>query len=304
MNAFVAKGGKMAIRLTRKPITQKHRPSKRVSIRVAKRLRLLVMAGCITTIVSSSGCNIVGNACKLVKRGNRLDDCMIGYRNSVLAAKAWHNEKHCFKNRRHVNDYKAGFMKGYADVATGSDGCVPAVAPQEYLGWRYQSPDGQQSVNAWFAGYPLGVRAAERDGVGNWGQIRPMGRNTSQAITNQYQPYVPDPTPESPFYEEPSTPPLPQVDPSSSPATGSAGDMNLEPSSQDPPLPVDAGDSMIEPDIPSLDSARDVMDLPDSFGSVPGGSIPSASVGDTPIGDTGAVSETITDQGELPFSFE
>ena len=127
---------------------------------------------------------------------------MIGYRNSVLAAKAWHNEKHCHKKHCHLSDLKNGFMQGYSDVATGSDGCVPAVAPRSYMGWKYQTPDGQARVNAWFEGYPLGVRAAERDGVGNWGQIRPMGMNSASAITNQYPAYVEDSEEESPFYEE------------------------------------------------------------------------------------------------------
>ncbi|WP_145420906.1 hypothetical protein [Planctomycetes bacterium K23_9] len=134
---------------------------------------------------------------------------MIGYRNQVLAAKAWHEQKHCFANRKHQRDFKAGFMQGYMDVADGSNGCVPSVAPSSYWGWRYQSADGQNAVNAWFAGYPQGAQLAEQDGVNSWSNIRPSGANAPQ---QRQAVFVPPPVPsegryedENPFYGEPKS---------------------------------------------------------------------------------------------------
>ncbi len=109
------------------------------------------------------------NAFKQIQRHDCLDDFMIAHRNRVFAAKAWYREQHCHKNRPHLDEFKAGFLQGYMDIAEGGDGCLPCVAPDQFWGWRYQSPDGQAAINAWFAGYPLGIKAAEQDGVGHWG---------------------------------------------------------------------------------------------------------------------------------------
>ena len=109
-----------------------------------------------------------------VSHNDVLDDFMVNYRNRAWSAKAWHRYKHEFCDKRHLADFCAGFRQGYQDVATGADGCTPAMAPPEYWGWRYQSPEGQAKVNAWFEGYPLGAKAAEEDGIGGWGHIRTM----------------------------------------------------------------------------------------------------------------------------------
>lgn len=156
------------------------------------KLRMLLTAGCLGILVSSSvGCTAYSVACKKLRRTECLDKFMIGYRNSALAAKAWHREKHRFRKRgnlKFMKDFEAGFLQGYIDVANGSDGCVPAIAPPKYWGWRYQSDIGQQGVNAWYAGYPLGVKAAEQDGVGNWGTIRPIGLQSAMANSMVFMP--------------------------------------------------------------------------------------------------------------------
>ncbi|WP_253158157.1 hypothetical protein [Stieleria tagensis] len=136
---------------------------------------------------------MLSNATRQIKDAHCLDDFMIAHRNKVLAAKAWYREKDCHCNQAHLAEFKAGFMQGYADVANGSNGCVPLTAPSEYWGWRYQSPDGQAAVNAWFAGYPLGAKAAEQDGVGNWGMIRPMGRHQYNPATAEAPAMMPMP---------------------------------------------------------------------------------------------------------------
>lgn len=175
-------------------------------ISTRSRLASIVAMGFIALLVgSSTGCSLTSGSCRFMKKQACLDDFMIGYRNKALAAKAWHCEKHCFKDHCNIRDIQAGYMAGFADVAAGSDGCIPAIAPSEYWGWRYQSADGQAGVNAWFQGFPMGVRAAERNGVGNWGQVRPQGANVprqKQAVFTP--PGRRDATDEkdNPFYEE------------------------------------------------------------------------------------------------------
>lgn len=118
-----------------------------------------------------SGCTAVSGLSGSIRNSECMNDFMLSYRNSALAAKAWHDQKHCFANQPHIKHFEAGFRSGYVDVASGSNGCTPAVAPREYWGWKYQSPEGQAKVAAWFAGYPLGAKAAEEHGLQHWSYI-------------------------------------------------------------------------------------------------------------------------------------
>ncbi len=162
----------------------------------------------------------------------------MGYRNRMLASKAWHQRKHCYANRACQRDFKAGFMQGYIDVAEGGNGCVPAVAPSEYLGWRYQSADGQQSINSWFAGYPLGAQVAQQEGVGNWSSIRPTG---AQARQQRQAVFVPSPIDETqsmngnPFYQDSKSNNQYPYEPVQDDATNRGGnELNLDESPADP----------------------------------------------------------------------
>ncbi len=147
--------------------------------------RRIVALGCLGLLVSTSGgCTLFTGAVQLLTRHDACDEFMIGYRNSALAAKAWHREKVHFRNHPFLDNVRDGFIAGYIDVAEGGSGCVPAVCPPEYWGWRYQSADGQRACNAWFEGFPIGAKAAEEDGVGHWSYIRPAGvANPSDAKT-------------------------------------------------------------------------------------------------------------------------
>ncbi len=150
-------------------------PNQPSSVR-RRKLRFL-----LTTIVvasaglcSGSGCTMVNGFHQAIANNDALDQFMVAHRNRAWSAKAWHRYKHCYCDKRHQADFCAGFRQGYEDAANGGNGCTPAIAPQSYWGWRYQSPEGQAKVNAWFEGYPLGAKAAEEDGLGSWGSIRTM----------------------------------------------------------------------------------------------------------------------------------
>lgn len=153
---------------------EKLHPRSRINSRTSLRRRLL--ASCLALVVTgSTGCTVLTNACQQLQEHEALDEFMISHRNKVMAAKAWYRQSHCFADHRHPEALKEGFIAGYVAVAEGGDGCVPSLAPSKYWGWRYQSAAGQQAVNAWFAGYPLGAKAAEQAGIGHWSQIRPAG---------------------------------------------------------------------------------------------------------------------------------
>lgn len=138
----------------------------------SRRIRgLLVAATMSSMLVPSSGCMLVNGMQRALTRHDSCDEFMLNYRNRAWAARAWLCQQDRYANHCYVADLEAGFRQGYEDVAAGGNGCLPAVCPQSYWGWQYQSADGQARMNAWFEGYPLGVKAAEQDGVGHWGNI-------------------------------------------------------------------------------------------------------------------------------------
>ncbi|TWT98646.1 hypothetical protein [Stieleria varia] len=163
--------------LAQRSLTQRNKSHEIRRYARRQSLRRIVLAGLAAVIVAgSTGCTSLSSGFrKAFNQSDCIDDFMIGHRNRVMALKAWYRERDCHCNKQNLDEFQAGFIQGYIDVAEGSDGCTPAVAPSEYWGWKYQSPNGQCAVNSWFAGYPLGVKAAEQDGVGHWGEIRPTG---------------------------------------------------------------------------------------------------------------------------------
>ena len=138
----------------------------------SRKRQLLLMATLGLLISPSVGCTMATGFGQNMAGNHALDDFMIGYRNQAWAAKAWQCRKQRFCNKQFLGDFEKGFRAGYESVAQGGNGCVPAVCPQSYWGWQYQTADGQARMNAWFEAYPMGVAAAEEDGIGNWSQVQ------------------------------------------------------------------------------------------------------------------------------------
>ncbi|WP_143543759.1 hypothetical protein [Rhodopirellula sp. MGV] len=137
-------------------------------------MRSLALAGTAALILTgSAGCSILTNAYSYARKSDCLDDFMLSHRNKVFAQRAWFREASCHAGQANLSEFKAGFIKGYIDVANGGSGCTPSVAPSQYWGWKYQSPGGQAAIGAFFAGYPYGAKAAEQDGLSNWSNVRP-----------------------------------------------------------------------------------------------------------------------------------
>lgn len=154
-----------------------------------RRVRGLFIAATMASLVAPlAGCMFISGAQRALTRNDALDEFMVNYRNRAWAARAWLCRQDQFDTHCYPSDLEAGFRQGYEDVAAGGSGCLPAVCPQSYWGWQYQSADGQSRMNAWFEGYPLGVQAAEQDGIGLWG-------NVATAFPNQQPAPIPPTSP-------------------------------------------------------------------------------------------------------------
>ncbi len=139
----------------------------------SRRGRIAVALAAALMLSSNSGCTVLTGLQNSLDYSDECNEWMLGYRNSALAAKSWYRHKPCYQNREYLDDFGAGFRAGYEDVANGGKGCTPAFAPREYWSWKYQTPSGQQRIAAWFAGFPMGAKAAEEEGMGNYSLLMP-----------------------------------------------------------------------------------------------------------------------------------
>lgn len=121
---------------------------------------LLIPLCVVAGLISVGGCQTITET---VQYNDIVDDFVIGWRNQVWAAQAWHREKSKFHDHPQLHAFGEGFRAGYKNVASGGDGCPPALPPNKYWNWRYQSFEGQAKVAAWFEGFPYGAAAAESD---------------------------------------------------------------------------------------------------------------------------------------------
>ena len=130
-----------------------------------------------------AGCQATEGIRNQLAYSDACNDLIVGWRNRVWASQALHEHQGLTADQRFPDDFEEGFRDGYAAAGQGGDGCPPPVPPRKYWSWKYQTPEGQGKVSAWYAGFPHGARAAEQDGATNWNQIQ-----VSQLIEQQYAP--------------------------------------------------------------------------------------------------------------------
>ena len=130
-----------------------------------------------------SGCQATEGIRNQLAYSDACNDLIVGWRNRVWSSQAWHENQELAADQRFPGDFEAGFLDGYAAAGQGSDGCPPPIPPRKYWSWKYQTPEGQGKVAAWYAGWPHGARAAEEDGTTTWSQIQ-----VSHQIEQQYAP--------------------------------------------------------------------------------------------------------------------
>lgn len=145
--------------------------------------RALWMLSVCALVAAGGGCSMLQGVQDYVDYNDLTDDFVVGWRNYVWANRAWSARKAVHACEPQFADFGEGFRAGYRDVAAGGNGCPPALPPRQYWSWKFQSPEGQAKIAAWFAGYPHGAKAADEDGAGNWRQIP-----VSHVIEAQYSP--------------------------------------------------------------------------------------------------------------------
>ena len=111
----------------------------------------------------------------------------------------------------HSIDYAKGFEDGYYDVASGGEGCPPALPPKKYWRAAYQTPVGREHIEAYFQGFRDGAAAAKADGAAAYGTlyVSAEARNGLKRAAEQNnagkKPLVPQPT-NAPLVPLPPTP--------------------------------------------------------------------------------------------------
>jgi len=173
-------------------------------------LVLAAVAGCFT------GCSTLQGVRNYIAYNDTQNDFVIGWRNRVWAIQAWHMEREKYLEHPYLAEFGDGFRTGFRDVASGGTGCPPVVPPRKYWSWKYQSPEGQAKVAAWFEGFPVGAMVAERNQAGEFSDI-PVSYTVEAQYSPRFRagelPGLPPPTytPRPPISEQPPSagnPPL------------------------------------------------------------------------------------------------
>ena len=175
----------------------------------------------LATLATSTGCRSVGDYQSQWAMKCRMHE---SYKVAGSPPSGWEPARH----------YERGWKTGYADVASGSDGCAPAVPPHCYWSFKYQNAEGQVAVQTWFQGYEDRALAAKNEGV------------------QQYN-YLPSPYRSTPSLENAMAPPEYETSASSvSPATENVADpptMRLPAVEEELPTPAASRESA-KPDSP------------------------------------------------------
>ena len=123
------------------------------------RWRLLILLGPLV----SSGCSTPipwVRAPQLPCYNRTIDDCVSCKIARDVARQHMHtlyeSEPGCWPTK----DFQAGFEQAYADVALGSRGQVPPVAPSHYWKSCNRTVDGHQRAQEWLSGYSIGASHA------------------------------------------------------------------------------------------------------------------------------------------------
>jgi hypothetical protein len=100
-----------------------------------------------------------------------LQDLQFSMANRSRAKSAWRN--YCDRQERGTlsGDFASGFKQGYFDTAMGKDCRLPPIAPPKYWAAKYQSCEGQCSVQDWFRGYQYGINAAQSGACPSFAEV-------------------------------------------------------------------------------------------------------------------------------------
>jgi hypothetical protein len=95
-----------------------------------------------------------------------VENVRLARRSRLWAEAAWADVSHTKKNSDYSYDYARGFKDGFADyIQFGGSGEALPVPPRDYWRGRYQTPEGQQAMQDWFAGCRHGMAVAQGSGL-------------------------------------------------------------------------------------------------------------------------------------------
>ncbi len=121
---------------------------------------LFALASCL----ASPGCSLFVTAARdlTYEAKLRVQECFEEHRNTRLAREAF---AQACPGRAASPDYASGFKTGYADyLRAGGTGLPPPLPPRHYWGYRYQTAEGHQAIDQWYAGFRDGAGAAQASG--------------------------------------------------------------------------------------------------------------------------------------------
>jgi hypothetical protein len=121
--------------------------------------------------VLNSGCTLVCDTVRTVYTcvEDHIEDALEYRRDRQLANEVWDNTCGGCPGQEHSGDYVRGFKDGFVDYLYRGGNCEPpAIPPHRYRKFRYQTPQGYQAIENWFAGYRAGATAAHETNYRRW----------------------------------------------------------------------------------------------------------------------------------------
>jgi hypothetical protein len=125
-----------------------------------------------------AGLFVLGSGCTLIENGGRnllhdpiqyhynADRFVSGFRNKWLANAAWDEFVGANPEYAESPDYQCGFKEGFADyLEYGGNGQPPPLPPRKYWKVHYQTPQGHQAIEEWYAGFAHGAAVARDTGL-------------------------------------------------------------------------------------------------------------------------------------------
>jgi len=127
------------------------------------KLVLLTIGLCVLL----SGCTVYENSFRNLWQQSidRLDECSDDKRNMDLAEIGWHHLVENHPDKQYSSHYEQGFKCGFADyLDSGGNGNPPPGPPWKKVNIHYETPDGYQAIQEWYAGFRDGSAAARETG--------------------------------------------------------------------------------------------------------------------------------------------
>ena len=119
----------------------------------------------------SPGCALIGDGtCVAIHNVTEaVTDFGESVRNRKWAEAAFQELQHANPNTAYSDDYARGFKDGFANyLYRGGHGEPPLLPPPRYRKLRYQSLEGYQAIEDWFAGFRHGAVVARQNGYRQW----------------------------------------------------------------------------------------------------------------------------------------